>query len=357
MSRFKLAEKMPSVAYVLEPRFPGGTSSAVAAELEVVSKVARVQVYGLETGMFTGRDVAPQISDVLRRLNIPLHWTKGEVAADLVIFHNPSCLKFLEELNLRIIARHVVVVTHENFLRPGGALGFDVDKCLALLAAHSIALKRSLAPVSAWNRSTVETWLNDHDAKENWSVFKHDWFNICAFDRVAPNESPSDRRGRHSRPGLEKFPSRRVMEQCFPETAQSNVVLGGDLFLQSDDVPGHWTLHPFGALSVERFFDQIDFMVYFTAPTWRESFGRVIVEAIAAGKIVITDPETARSFDGAAIAAEPDAVDGIIAGYVADAERYIADVVCAQDKLSRYSAQAFGAQFDAVLHSIPGETV
>ena len=40
----------------------------------------------------------------------------------------------------------------------------------------------------------------------------------------------------------------------------------------------------------------IDFFVYFTAPTWQESFGRVVAEAIAAGKVVLTNPDIGATF-------------------------------------------------------------
>ncbi|MEM6890299.1 MAG: hypothetical protein AAF636_19515 [Pseudomonadota bacterium] len=341
-----------SVAYVLDPRFPGGTSSAVAAELEVICGVATVSVHGLETKMFKGRRAAPQLRDVLRRKKLPLFWDSAEIAADIVIFHNPSCLKFQDYLATRIIARHLIVVTHENFLRPGGELGFDVGKCLSLISACSIVLQRSLAPVSAWNRKTVRTWLRDSGTAADWSVLTRDWFNICSFVLRRPNPEPSDRRGRHSRPGFEKFPDRSVMNQCFPRTAKSNVILGADSLLRRKNVPAHWSLYPFGRLTVDQFFERIDFFVYFTAPTWRESFGRVIAEAIAAGKVVITDCETARPFSGGALEATPKDVNSIISEYVAKPELYKMQVDLAQKKLKQFSADKFQRQFSRIADQI-----
>ena len=52
----------------------------------------------------------------------------------------------------------------------------------------------------------------------------------------------------------------------------------------------------FGAMPVPDFLASIDFFVYFTHPLLREGFGRAIAEAIAAGKLVITDEETAEPF-------------------------------------------------------------
>ena len=98
---------------------------------------------------------------------------------------------------------------------------------------------------------------------------------------------------------------------------------------------------PFGSLDVAEFFDKIDFMVYYTSPSWRESFGRVLAEGIAAGKVVISDAKTAEIFDGGVIGARPDQVDGLIADFVEDPKKYHEFVRNAQDKLSRFSAGSF----------------
>ncbi len=344
----------PSVAYVLDPGFPGGTSSAVAAELEVAVKYSKVQVYALDTRMFPGRRVAPQLKAALKRLKIQIIWDCQTISADVVIFHNPSCLKFQDQMGLRLFARHLIVVTHENFQRPGGALAFDVTKCLSQIEQGSIALHRSLAPVSKWNRQTVENWLAENPFPSSWSVLPVEWFNIFDDDFKVPTSHPKDRRGRHSRPGSEKFPNRDVLNACFPKEAENNVILGADVLMRTLDRPSYWTLFPFGSISIEQYFDEIDFLVYFTAPTWRESFGRVIAEAIAAGIIAITDPDTASTFEGGAIGASPEDVNQIIAQYVQKPDRYAEDVITAQNALSRFSPKAFGDQFNQIIQQAAG---
>ncbi|MBW4708917.1 hypothetical protein KX928_14100 [Roseobacter sp. YSTF-M11] len=344
----------PTVAYVLDPRFRGGTSSAVAAELDLVSGLARVEVHALSTAMFSGRSVAPQLGDALARLTLPLIWDAREIAADIVIFHNPSCLKFQDTLATRIVANKLIVVTHENFLRPGGAEGFDVAKCLELIGDSSTVLQRAIAPISPWNRQTVDSWVSTQSPKHDWAVQPWDWFNICSFEMQAPTPHPADRRGRHSRPGFEKFPQQDVMDLCFPEAAEQNVILGADSYLRDGSAPAHWTLYPFGGLSVSQYFEQIDFCVYYTAPTWRESFGRVLAEAIAAGKIAISDPQTAQTFDGAVIGAAPSEVNDIVRRYISDPVRYQRDVVSGQGKLGKFSSTAFEATFNTLLGQMPG---
>ena len=89
-------------------------------------------------------------------------------------------------------------------------------------------------------------------------------------------------------------------------------------------------------------------MVYFTSPAWRESFGRVLAEALAAGKVVISDAETASTFGAGVIGARPEEVDACIARHLAKPELYRRQVARGQDSLSRYSASAFTTMFGAV---------
>ncbi len=346
----------PSIAYVLDPRFPGGTSTAVAAELEVVTDLGQVTVHALSTSMFKGDVISPHLQNTLTRLNLSPIWDAPHIAADIVILHNPSCLRFQQNLDVRIITPHLVVVAHENFLRPGGAEAFDVATCLDMVDKAAFAAKRTLAPISAWNRKTINDWQIALGSLDRWSVLDVNWFNICDFPLLDPVEVPKDRRGRHSRPGFEKFPQQSIMEQCFPAHAESNILLGADAFVGDPQVPAHWVLHPFRSLSVDAYFELIDFMIYFTAPTFRESYGRVLAEAVAAGKVVISDHDTASAFGGAVLGADPGEVDEIIQNYIANPKTYRADIRKAQEKLSRFSPASFARKFKEIFMHEMGMT-
>lgn len=337
---------LPRVALVLDPRFPGGTSSAVAEEIAAIRPLVRPAIHAVSSHMFAGRGLSPALAAACDATGLEPVWDAPVIAADTVILHNPAFLKSDAALGRRIVARELIVVTHENFLRPGGAEGFDVAGCLDRIDRGTLALAKTLAPVSAHNRATVADWAARNGLRPGWSIAAEDWFNICEFPLSPPAETPRDRRGRHSRPGFEKFPPRRVLDLCFPPHAGANVILGAEV-LMAGGAPPHWQLYPFRSLDLARYFGMIDFMVYFTAPTWQESFGRVLAEGIAAGKVVISDPATAAGFGGAVIAARPEEVDGIVAGLVAAPERYGAHVRAAQATLARFSAEAFRTRFAA----------
>lgn len=338
----------PRVAYVLDPRFPGGTSAAVAEEITAIRPLVRPEVHALTSRMFQGHTVSPALAAALDGTGVEEVWDAPVIAADTVILHNPAFLKFDVTLGRRIVARELIVVTHENFLRPGGAEGFDVAGCLDRIDRGTLALRKTLAPVSVHNRATVAGWVARNGLRPGWTVAAEDWFNICAHPLAPATDAPRDRRGRHSRPGFEKFPPRGTLDLCFPPHAEANVILGAEV-LMAEPPPPHWQLHPFRGLDLARYFEMIDFMVYFTAPTWQESFGRVLAEGIAAGKVVISDPATASGFGGAVVAARPGEVDAVIAGFVAEPARYAAHVRAAQATLARFSAEAFRARFAAAL--------
>lgn len=347
------------IAYLIEPRFSGGTSAAVAAELAVARGAAgQVRVHGFRARMFAERPPAPVLEDRLDRLGLPLDWDSAVIRGDLVILHNPSFLKFDGAFARRIVARHLVLVTHENFLRPGGAEAFDVAHCLGLIDRASFALRKTLAPVSAHNRETVATWLDSRqrraDRAGGWRMLDDDWFNICDTDLIAPVARPRDRRGRLSRPSAEKFPALADLDLCFPPGAECNLLLGADGLAEAARTRPHWTLYPFNGLAPAEFYDRIDFMVHFVAPTWSESFGRVLAEAVAAGKVVISDARTAAMLPGAVIAARPDEVDAVIARHVADPDLYQGQVRSAQARLAAYSPARFADLLGQVLADRPG---
>ena len=329
----------PRVTLLVEPRFPGGTSGAVAAEIRALAPHVSLSVVALGTAMFRDRPVHPGIAAALDELGLPLLPEPAVVRTDTIVLHNPSALKFDARLGPRLSAGRIVVVTHENFLRPGGSEAFDIRHCLDLVAARSAGGDCLLAPVSVTNRATVEEWLARRPA-EGWRVADRAWTNILSHPLAEPTPRPRDRRGRHSRPGFEKFPSLAALRAQFPGHAERCAFLGADtLLLDRAALPGHWELHRFGTMAVEDFLAGIDFFVYFTHPLWRESFGRAIADAIAAGKLVITDPATAASFPGV-IADDGSGVDSIVAAHVADPRRYGEAVRRAQAGLAAQRPEA-----------------
>lgn len=336
------------IAVVLDLRFPGGTSAAVAAELPELARIGTVEIYAITTRMFRNRDRNPVLNEAIVEAGLTVHHNPRVISADIVLFHNPSALRFDTALKPRIVCDTFVCVCHENFLLPNGDEAFDVGTCLDILDTALLCRARVLAPVSAYNRTTIADWSHAAGRPDNWAIATRSWMNICAFELQPPTDSPQDRRGRHSRPGFEKFPGPEAMDLAFPAHAQANHILGGDIFIQ-DDAPAHWTLYPFRSIPVERLLDAIDFFVYFTNPLWRESFGRVIAEAIAAGKPVLTDPATAANFGPNVLGLAVADVDACIRQHLDNPAKYQKLVHAQQADLAAYSGACFRRDATAIL--------
>ena len=336
-----MTEPLPRLAYLIDPRFRGGTSTSFLAELAVMAPLARLIFHASSAGFLRGQGVNPAVADALEKIGAEVVWDSKVVAGDAVVIHNPIFLSTYAELPFRIVARKVIVVTHENFMRPGGHEGFDFARLVDVIGRASTATEKWLAPVSPVNRDTVAAWISGRNDRTGWRLFPADCTNVVGAPMRPPTRAPRDRRGRLSREGLEKFPPLADMDLAFPPHAERNILMGTDLLGAEEHGRRHWTLLPFGALGVDAFFDEIDFMVYFTAPTWAESFGRVIAEAITAGKIVIAGPDAGRIFGDGVIVARPRDVDGIIARLIADPAAYGARVMRAQAALAAYRPAAF----------------
>lgn len=326
------------VALLVDARFPGGTGSAVAAEIRALASRVELAVFGLSTAMFRDRPTNPGIVDVLEDLGLPLLPEPPVVRADTIVLHNPTCLRFDARLGPRLSAARVIVIAHENFLRPGGSEGFDVGHCLGLIDERVAGGEKLLAPISRPNRENVGAWLARHPDL-SWQLARDDWPNICDQAFLAPSPSPRDRRGRHSRAGFEKFPPLASLRAQFSARAERCAILGADtLLLDPAGVPPYWQLLRFGAMKVPDFLATIDFFVYFTHPLLREGYGRAIAEAIAAGKLVITDPATAGPFGPGVVTdkGDGDGIDRTVAAHVADPGRYAAAVRRAQADLAAH---------------------
>lgn len=348
-----MVRKKQKLTLVVDPRFSGGTSAAVAREIYALADICSLEVAAISSKLFKGNAVHPLLEKACEDTNTPLQWDPLVISSALVALHNPSFLKFNQTFDSQIICDRLFVVCHENFLRPDGPEGFDVAHCLDLIAGQTIARRKYLSPVSDWNRQCCEQWVQDHTSR--WRLAPLDWTNICDFELVPATQRPLDRRGRHSRPGLEKFPPIADLVRMFPPTCNSVRMLGADSLL-TGPFPAHWDLMSFGAERVDDFLGTIDFFIYYTHPFLQESFGRVIAEALAAGKVVITNAATGATFGNGVIAAEPHEIDEIVARLIADPGSYAAQVQRGHAALTKFGALAFRDRFNHLIANTAHQT-
>src|SRR5690625_6543507 len=89
------------------------------------------------------------------------------------------------------------------------------------------------------------------------------------------------------------------------------------------ELPPNWTSLPFDAVPVPKFLAEIDFFVYFHHPGLVEAFGRVVLEALAAGAVCVVPAEFEQIFEGACHYVAPADVQGFVDRMYADPQEFL----------------------------------
>ncbi|MBB4148590.1 glycosyltransferase [Sphingobium scionense] len=221
----------------------------------------------------------------------------GENAScDLLILRYPPILQHRQRYLPKINAKHIKVIVNQPPMSDYSELGevrYDLASC-AENVRHYFGKDAQWHPIGPLVREALHT----HHAHElpHITLSEQDWLNVIdieGWSRGPRQRSPQDklRIGRHSRDHEHKWPHRREdILAAYPASDDVEVhVLGGASAPATviGDIPQNWTVHPFGSLHPREFLADIDVYIYFAHPDWVESFGRVIIEAMAVGVPVI----------------------------------------------------------------------
>jgi glycosyltransferase involved in cell wall biosynthesis len=258
----------------------------------------------------------------------------------------------------RPVRTRILLFRHPTILNPGGdpLPEVDADEVILIvnhtpikfgrieyLLPHAIRQLREaygvtprVYPIGPLIRSAIET-VYDGTIK----LEPTDWVNVFDLarfktERAAP-ENGILRIGRHSRRDPEKWPCDPAdIRAAYPDRSGIEVhILGGADTPETllGKLPSNWTVHRFGAKDVVEFLREIDVFVYFHHPDWIEAFGRVIVEAMAAGLPVVLPPHFEPLLGDAALYCEPEGVADIL-DQLRDPEFYLQ-----RSKVSRDTAE------------------
>lgn len=303
------------IIVISDLRFPGGNSTAVAAELAALVRG------GYRTGLFHIRGpilnyphpVHPEIRAYIDRGDVPLLDPRAAVSTRAVIAHHPSVFSKPIDRPLAISADvRLLIVEHpplDGELQPQ----YNVD---AVNSYCSEALNGDIiwAPMSPVVRDQF------HSIGRKVGLHPEDWYSVIDVDRWAfrragtLGERPVI--GRHSRPHILKWPERTAeLLQAYPIDPRVDVrVLGAPPNLSElvGTTPRGWRILPFNSVSPIEFLRSIDFFVYFHHSKWIEAFGRAILEAMAAGAVCILPRYFSSLFGDAALYCEPRDVFGIV---------------------------------------------
>ncbi|CAH1660417.1 Glycosyltransferase [Hyphomicrobiales bacterium] len=329
------------ILFVADPRFEGGTSTALAAEIDAAHRE------GLRCGLLAVKgpllgNTLPIHPDLQLRLDqgkvLLVHFA-DRIDAGIAVIHHPTIFLHLPESRLDVTCAHVVLVLHHPRVNALGKVQYDlgavIRNCTAVFGGPI-----HVAPISPAVRASVRFQIDG-----GASLLDEDWLNLIDFD--AWPRRP-DRRlrfpvaiGRHARPDAQKWPDAAADAfAAYPTDPAVAIVkiLGSGPFLEElyGAMPSNWVAAPFRAEGVPAFLASLDFYVYYHSEAWSEAFGRTILEALAVGVLVILPPHFAPIFGLSAVYCQPSEVISRIEYFVGNPAAYRQQVTDAQEYARRH---------------------
>lgn len=305
-------------------RMPGGSVLSCVEEIKAQKKA------GLKTGLIqlyrydlnVDSHMLPEVREQVDGQHVQV-LTYGESAeCDVLIVRYPPVLQYFQEFVPKIDAKIINVIVNQPPMSEYSGQGvkrYSIQDC-----AKNV--KRIFGKSAVWYPigPAVREILNERhfDELQLIDLADEDWVNIIDIDAWAPEKRKvigdinKIAVGRHARDNYVKWPStKNELLKAYPESEKFAVkILGGaDVAIELiGHLPRNWTVYRFGELSPRQFLKELDFFVYYTHPDWVESFGRSILEALAAGIPTIL-PESYKSlFSDAAIYASVDNVIDVV---------------------------------------------
>lgn len=299
------------ILFLADPRFPGGTSTALIAEMDALHRAGLTVRLGMVlSGMLGGPQVMhPGIAARIAAGQVTLQDVTRPVRARIALLHHPRLFEHLPAAPLQVLADVAVLVLHHPPFDGEGHAEYDLPHVLANLT-EVLATDVLLAPVGPQVRDQLNPAITlGHTVLPDWS-------NILDPEGLPFHaRSPDPSRiviGRHSRPQLSKFPDTRD-EACLaypdrPEVRVRMLGAGPEVARHYAPLPAGWQLLGFGAERVNDFLASLDAYVYYHSRRWIEAFGYGIAEAMATGLPVILPPQFQPTFGPGALYAPPEGV-------------------------------------------------
>lgn len=312
------------VLMITDPRFPGGTSTAVAHEARALAaanfKVGLLPIASPLLSMWRGPH--PDIAALATAGMLTLVPPAARASARLACIHHPMALLARPEGTWRVRAGETVVVAHHAPVDATGAVQYDISRIQEVVGELFGAAP--WAPVGPAARAAFKGLPNGPELTPD------NWVNVIEpGDFAGPRSGPLSALavvGRHSRSDPAKWPDTRdEFLAAYPDADDIRVRLMGytpQLDAITAPRPSGWRIFPFGAMPVRRFLTSIDYFSYYHGSAWIEAFGRAPLEAMAAGLPCILPPSFASLFEEGALYGPPEMVADTVRRLHADPVAY-----------------------------------
>jgi glycosyltransferase involved in cell wall biosynthesis len=311
-----LASDDCDILFVADARFPGGTSAALASEIEAAWKAGFRSALLHVNGPVLKRPhpFHPAIRAAIDAGKVKWADPARRMAARLMIVHHPMLFTSPPAERMMVRAERAVIVAHHPPVDGLRALQYDIRRQVDTIEA-AFGVRPEVAPVGPNVRTRFHAVPTD-----GVRLTESDWHNLIDLDAwpVRPFRAFGDPIviGRHSRPDPLKWPERpEDVYAAWPRSEKFRVrVLGAGPFLHDllGGLPANWDSLAFGSVAPASFLAELDAYVYFHSSAWVEAFGRNVLEALATGLAVILPPSFKPLFREAAIYGEPADVQDIL---------------------------------------------
>lgn len=297
-------------------RLVGGTTSSNLEEIKAQMNA------GLRTGLIqmsrykgTGDgEINSKIREIIDGEQVQMLVYGEQVTCDTLIIRHPPVLQEKQKYIPDVKAERINVIINQTPRTDYGETGeiaYDIVQCQLHLDHYFNHQPITWFPISPLIRQTL---INHHSNElENINLSDTDWVNIINIeewkrDRKRRPDLKKIVIGRHSRDQYVKWPTNpEELLTIYPDVEPFEVnILGGAATPEKilGSLPLNWKVMDFGEMEPVDFLSSLDVFVYYTHPECVEAFGRVIIEAMAAGVPVILPPSYYDLFKDAAIYAE-----------------------------------------------------
>lgn len=275
----------------------------------------------------------PEVNRLLQAGACTLVGADWDFSAGACLMRFPPIFDFAPAPVPRVTTPHRILAVNTAPVEPNGeGRMFHTDRVLAHMTA-TFGDPGLWAPIGPRIRDYVK------DEVPAVVLAPEDWVNIVDLDRWMVRRTGLQGAqpvvGRHSRDDKVKWPrdAATIREVYLSDPSWTVRVMGGATCVTdlTGPLPDHVTVLPFNAVPVPDFLKTIDFFVYYDDPERVEAFGRVFIEAIAAGCCVILPRYYAPVFGEACLYADPPEVRDLVNRMQADPAGFVAFVTRAQD--------------------------